>query len=223
MFLKNIKCLLLYILLIIGSSSFQCSEPINEALQVVELILPISFVPEFSTISLGDSFEISSNVPDTLQDYLTGQYFKALDIDFGTRIMVRKLISNQRVEYEQPAAMGSFQFTNFVGGVENIASSAADFKLKYEKERYKVKVKVTPLETGVYMMAFFRVNSILKNLIRDPKTGQLKDASMNFMLYAINKGNINFDLYKDNCKVPAALGSERDFNIRFGTFTFEVK
>jgi len=226
MFLKNIKRLLLFIVLVIGSSSFQCSEPINEALQEVQLIFPVSISPPQSSINLTDSLQIEATLPDTLQDYISKRYFRLVDFDFKTRIMVRKLISNQRLNMEQPAAIDRFEFNNIVGGAYNFLSSTVNVELKYIDNQYRFKFKMIPKEKGVYMILFLyfhNENRVVKKLIKDPNTGQLKDATMSFMVYNINNGNINLDLYKDNCRVPADLGSEPDFNIRFGTFTFEVK
>jgi len=226
MFLKNIKRLLLFIVLVIGSSSFQCSEPINEALQEVQLIFPVSISPPQSSINLTDSLQIEATLPDTLQDYISKRYFRLVDFDFKTRIMVRKLISNQRLNMEQPAAIDRFEFNNIVGGAYNFLSSTVNVELKYIDNQYLFKFKMIPKDKGVYMVSFLyfpNENRVVKKLIKDPNTGQLKDATMSFMVYNINNGNINLDLYKDNCRVPADLGSEPDFNIRFGTFTFEVK
>ena len=226
MFLKNIKRLLLFIVLVIGSSSFQCSEPINEALQEVQLIFPVSISPPQSSINLTDSLQIEATLPDTLQDYISKRYFRLVDFDFKTRIMVRKLTSNQISFIESPPAIDRFGFYNLVGGAYNFLSSTVNVELKYIDNQYLFKFKMIPKDKGVYMVSFLyfpNENRVVKNLINDPNTGQLKDATMSFMVYNINNGNINFDLFKANTKIPSNLGSEPDFNNRFGIFTFEVK
>lgn len=214
-------------LLVLMLTSFQCEDEKVEFVFMI-LELPFTVTPENDSISVGDTLWITSDFPDTIREYNSGEYFKLEDFSFNFSLALRKLTSNQLSISQQPGATSSFNFHQEVGFISYFGETFSDFNLLYSQGRYKSRIGIIPQNTGVYCVNFLGPSQLdLKEVIDLGTTGdgQRRVPHYDTMYFMINDGLLtNFDLFKENCRA-ISLENPIPGNIYYeqkGAFTFRV-
>ena len=189
-------------------------------------VIPLAIVPIQETFKIGDTLWLSANFPDTVWEFHSGKYFKAVNYSFPTRIGFFKLISKEKYFSEQPGASASFKIVNKIGSADNFSSTFGDFKLQYNANRYKCSIGIIPQQPGVFCVNFLSpedadLSFIDLGLTQD---GRKRIANHKEFFYVINEGATNFNLFKEN-SIAVSLSVPIVYNIYYeqkGTFTFKV-
>ena len=84
-----------------------CDKEEKEFIEVL-LRMPVTITPPQKSITLGDTLWLNFDFSDTLEDYLSGKYYKVVDYSFYTSLMFLKLIGPTIDRGDQPAAAGNF-------------------------------------------------------------------------------------------------------------------
>jgi hypothetical protein len=219
---------LLTLLLLILSSA-RCDDEKPFASQLLTFILPATILPSDSIALVGDTLWITADVPDSLLELNTGKKYRLPNYDFGqTSIVIRKLIDNKLGLGDQGSAANYFDFIDEDNQITFPGETFVDIKFIYDKIRqsYQLRIGIIPTETGVFCIYFLSPQDLDYQGILD--LGKHENGATIFPVYEdlvfpINKGANNFELFKKNC-LDGSQGSPESYrtNYRYVTFTFRV-
>ncbi len=202
----------------------------EEEKEFVEVLprMPVNISPPGETIGLGDTLWVNIDLPDTVEDYLTKKYYKAIDYDFFTSLMLLRLIGPTVDRGDQPAAASSFTFHARVGQVYDISSLSGKLKFDYSNSKYKAHVGLVAKQKGVFSLIMLYRGSENKmsyvNILDSKSGGKERLYWVQHINYILNNGDFHFALYEANCLVPPQLKADPIFKEEgFNTYTFEVK
>ena len=192
--------------------------------------MPVNISPPGETIGLGDTLWVNIDLPDTVEDYLTKKYYKAIDYDFFTSLMLLRLIGPTVDRGDQPAAASSFTFHARVGQVYDISSLSGKLKFDYSNSKYKAHVGLVAKQKGVFSLIMLYRGSDIENrtsninILDSTPGGKERLYWVQHICYILNNGDFHFDLYQANCLVdPEIRTADPYFDEMFNTYTFEVK
>jgi hypothetical protein len=192
--------------------------------------VPLSTTPIKDTINLGDTIILEANFSDSVLDIISGKYFKLTNLDFKTRIAILKVGNTDLSLPEQPGATALFNFINEIGAVTDLSQSFGGLKCEYVNGYYKAKIRVIPIQKGVFTLFFFSQwnghNSQLDFIdLGRTESGGRKIANMTNVYFLVNDSQTNYELLKQNSKLGSVVSPNTE-NIRAetqSTYTFAVK
>jgi len=223
---KVTGCIILLLLLTI--SAFRCDPEQDPEFVFMIFTLPISVSPATSEISIGDTLWITSDFPDTIREYNSGEYYKLENFNFNFSLGLFQLVDNQKSISEQPGATSSFNFSQEVGSITFFGETFSDYNFVYSQEKYLSRIGIIPQSIGVFCVNFLGPSQLdLESVIDLGKTqdGRQRIPAYRNMYFTINEGlNNNFDLFQENCRA-ISLELPIPDNIYYeqkSTFTFRV-
>jgi len=219
-----ISLLLLYL---IATTAFRCKEKDPEFI-VMSFTLPFSVSPLNPEFQIGDTLWIEAAFSENLEEFNSKSYYSLKNFDFKSKIGLLKLINPNLDLSSQPSATDYFEFIPKIGTVPFIGETFSPFTLEYRDNHYYFKLGLIPKQKGVYALSFLSPGEL--DLRPGLTLGKSNDGldiipDYEWLLFTINNGNTNFDLFKKNCKA-LSIAFPTIPNIYYeqkGTFTFEVK
>ena len=164
-----------------------CDKEEKEFIEVL-LRMPVTITPPQKSITLGDTLWLNFDFSDTLEDYLSGKYYKVVDYSFYTSLMFLKLIGPTIDRGDQPAAAGNFNFYPKIGQVYDIGSLSGKLKFDYSNSKYRAKVGLVAKQKGVFsLIMLYKGGGEKLNGIVDPiLDGKNRVYYMNKINYILN-------------------------------------
>lgn len=209
--------------------SAKCDEDKPFASQLITFVLPIIIQPNDDEVNLGDTLWIEANISDTLTEFNTNEKFKLSNFDFGqTSIGIRKLVDVNAGLSDQLSATSNFDLIVEKGEIVFPGETFIDFKFHFIPilEKYLLKIGIVPKNAGVFCINFlspFNLNyEGVIDLGKHSNGAQIIPVYQD-LVFPINSGNNNFELFKQNC-LDQSEGYEENYrtNYRYVTFTFKV-
>lgn len=216
----------LALIIVLSTCAMRCENEINPVFEDFIFVLPFSIDPSDSVITKGDTLWLTTSIPDTLYEFNSGKYYKFERQFFAFTIIIKKLLGKQFYYTEQPGAIPSFGFTNYLGYAHEFSQSFGTITLEHQDNYVKCLIAIIPNTTGVYAFSLLAPAELDISTINLGKTsdGRLRKPVYRGIYFVINDGESNFDLYKQHCKA-VSLDIPSSSNIYFeqkGTFTFRV-
>jgi len=220
----GLKSLLLLIL--VSTTASRCGDEDPEYV-LLTFVLPFSVTPVDPEINLGDTLWAEASFSENLEEYNSKEIIAVKNLDFQSKIGLFELVSNSFDISDQPSAVDFFDFVPKAGTIPFVGATFSPFTMQYQDNAYTFRVGLVPKKTGVFSVNFLPPRDLdLRQAVdlRVNSAGQKKLPTFEFLLFDINNGNTNFDLFKQHCK---AISLENDvfINVYYeqkGTFTFRV-
>ncbi|MBL7873882.1 MAG: hypothetical protein JNM78_19870 [Cyclobacteriaceae bacterium] len=229
---KNVTgCVSLLLLLFMATTAFNCEREKEPEFIIMTFTLPFSIAPSSAQFVLGDTLWVQADFPEALQEYSSKVDYAVKDFDFKSKIGLLKFIDKNITMGEQPSAVDSFDFITKVGDLPFVGETFSPFNFLYQNETYKFKLGLVPKQRGVYCVNFLPPRELDLRLgikLEKSPDGRERIPAFEYLLFNINNGATNFDLFQQHCKATSlTFPGNQDFtNINYeqkGTFTFEVK
>ncbi|MBX2946264.1 MAG: hypothetical protein KF725_10555 [Cyclobacteriaceae bacterium] len=216
------------IFLSISFFAFRCEEDKSPEFVFMIFELPFNVTPGNDYINVGDTLWITSEIPDTIHEYYSGDYYKIVNFDFSFSLGIRKLVSGGFNFGDQPGATAQFNFIQEIGSIPFFGETFSDFKLVYINEKYVSKIGIIPQSTGVYCLNFLGPSQLeLKSVTDLGRTldGRQRIPAYETLFFIINGGNNNLSLLRENC-ILSSDSNPNNYRAFYyeqkGTFTFRV-
>lgn len=211
--------------------AFACDKQEEKVYTDVLFEFPISVYPVRDTLRVGDTLWIEANNSDLIYESLSGKRYPLQNVDFNTRIGIFRNETPQFIA-AQPGAMGSFKIVTKVRGIEQVQETFADYKYRYENQKYVALSGIIPLRKGVYSLNFFSqkdgqkaIESAIKGVFKARGEPTVPMLVLDKFRYPINEGiHTNFHLFKKYGK-PGSLIEPNSVNVfdeQKATYTFIV-
>ncbi len=219
---------LILLAITISSSTSSCNKDNDKYEEIqFEFLIPLSISPGIDTIYIGQELILSANFSDSLFDVLSQKKYFLPDFKINTVAVIQKLTTPNYDVVQQPGAMNKFAFFNQVGTFSNFSSTFADVTFLFQNNEYKLIVKFTPKERGVFILNFFhdpgsKGSTKLPQELAPSEPGIKRFPLMRHIRYIFNNGQTHFSIYKDNCK-PRDPNEATNWVESKATYTFVVK
>lgn len=207
----------------------RCDDEKPFASQLLTFILPIDIQPSDSIVLIGDTLWITANVSDSLVEFNTNKKYSLPNFDFGqTSIIIRKLVNNKLGWGDQVSAASNFDLIEEIGEIVFPGETFIDFKYKYDllNKKYLLRIGIIPNRQGVFCIKFLSPSQLNYNGIIDlgkHSNGATIIPVYEDLVFPINSGDNNFELFKQNCLDQSkGLAENYRTNYRYTTFTFRV-
>lgn len=223
----------LLLLLLFVSSAFQCEQEKEPEFVPITLSIPFTITPLSSTVFLGDTIWVTANFSEVFSEYKTTDEYVIKNFDFKSKVGLFKFINSNIIMGDQPSATDFFTFVPVTSTVPFIGETFSPFTFVYDNNQYKFKLGLVPKQRGVYCINFLPPGDIQGNFeaaldLGVNNMGQKRIPVLEYVLFVINDGNTNFDLFQKHCRATSTTfpGNQDFTNINYeqkGSFTFEVK
>lgn len=198
--------------------------------QFLTFELPMTITPSDSIVKIGDTLWVMADIPDSLLDFNTKKKFKVPNFDFGqTSLVIHELVDKTKSIIFQRSAALDFNNIAKVGVITFPGETFVDFTFQYDsdKNKYLLKLGFIPTKVGTYSFSFLAPKELLyKGIINlgEGSNGIKLSPVYQSLVFPINNGINNFELYRTNC-LDVSDGPPEDYkkNYRYVTFTFRVK
>jgi len=199
------------------------------ASQSLRFILPITIQPFDSVRKLGDTIWIEASISDSLLEFNSNKKYKLANFDFGqTSIAIRELNDNKKGLSDQKSAVSNFVLIDNTGQITFPGETFIDFKFRYAaiSKKYLLQIGIIPQSKGVFCINFLPPTELLFGDDLDlgiSSNGAKVVAVYDYLVFPINEGINNFELFKRNC-LDQSQGPATNYwtNYRYVTFTFRV-
>jgi len=222
----SISLLISFVILL---TSARCDDDKPFASQLLTFVLPITIQPDGSEIFVGDTLWIEADISDSLTEFNTNKKYSLPNFDFGqTSIGIRKLVNSSIGLSDQVSAASNFELIEEIGEVVFPGETFIDFKFKYEilDKKYSLRIGIIPKTQGIFCINFLSPSQLNYDGIIDlgkHRNGTTIIPVYEDLVFPINNGENNFELFKQNC-LDQSEGPAENYrtNYRFVTFTFKV-
>lgn len=224
-------CISLLLLLFVAVTAFKCDREKDPEFIIMSFVLPFTVTPSSEELLLGDTLWVEAAFSETLQEFNTKVDYDIKDFDFASKIGLFKLINPNLDLSDQPSATDFFNFVPVTGTLPFVGDTFSPFTFEYKDRKYFFKLGLVPKQKGIFCVNFLGPRELdLRpglNLTRN-NDGRLIIPDFQSIMFIINDGNTNFDLYQQHCKAtsttpPGSLSFINVFYEQKGSFTFEVK
>lgn len=220
----------LLFVLMAALTAARCDNDKPFASQLITFILPVTLYPSDSVTHIGDTLWVTANISASLVEFNTNKKYRLENFDFGqTSIVIRELTNKTKNLGNQPSAAVNFNQIVEIGEITFPGETYVDFKFKYDEnsQKYLLKIGLIPMKAGVFSINFLSPKQLLYNGLIDlgrDSNGVIIVPIYEDLVFPINNGVNNFDLFKRNC-LDVSDGPPENYrtNYRYVTFTFRVK